>query len=113
MPGISLIAGQNRRIPPVLTRNDETARKSRVVCAGLSWLESRDPGSSPRLTRNDGGEQPQASRRPHQTPAFHSLYVRRLREFDRVALNVPSIEVDTTSGYRPGIAAIVSFVSGS
>lgn len=33
-------------------------------------------------------------------------------EFERVALGVPEIRVDTTDGYVPGIAAIVGFVNG-
>ncbi|MEU7767123.1 AAA family ATPase [Nocardia sp. NPDC049190] len=31
--------------------------------------------------------------------------------FDRVALGVPSLEVDTTSGYQPSLAAITEFVN--
>jgi predicted kinase len=37
---------------------------------------------------------------------------RRHRDFDRVALKVPWIEVDTTSGYRPGIDRITAFING-
>jgi hypothetical protein len=32
--------------------------------------------------------------------------------FQRVALNVPSLEVDTTDGYRPGLGEIAGFVTG-
>jgi len=32
--------------------------------------------------------------------------------FQRVALDVPWLEVDTTDGYRPGLAEIASFVTG-
>jgi predicted kinase len=39
--------------------------------------------------------------------------MRRHREFHRVRLDVPSIEVDTTDGYRPGLADIVAFVNGA
>ena len=38
--------------------------------------------------------------------------MRRLRAFDRVRLDVPSIEVDTTSGYRPGLAEVIAFAAG-
>ena len=34
------------------------------------------------------------------------------RAFDRVALKVPWIEVDTTSGYQPGIDRITAFING-
>ena len=44
-------------------------------------------------------------------PADEAGYLRRHREFDRVALDAPSIEVDTTSGYRPGIGQIISFIN--
>lgn len=32
-------------------------------------------------------------------------------EFDRVSVDAPWIELDTTSGYRPGLADIVAFVT--
>ena len=46
-------------------------------------------------------------------PADAPDHARQLHAFDRVALDVPSIEVDTTSGYRPGVQAIVAFIDGS
>jgi hypothetical protein len=33
--------------------------------------------------------------------------------FDKISLVAPWIEVDTTSGYRPGIDQVVAFVNGS
>jgi predicted kinase len=55
------------------------------------------------------------TRRAHADPrpADRAEYLRRHREFNRVALGVPWIEVDTTSGYRPGIAEISAFASRS
>lgn len=35
-----------------------------------------------------------------------------VRDFDRVALGVPEIRVDTTAGYEPGLEAVVAFVNG-
>ena len=32
--------------------------------------------------------------------------------FDRVSIEAPQIEVDTTDGYRPGLSEIVAFVNG-
>ena len=32
--------------------------------------------------------------------------------FIRIALDAPSIEVDTTDGYRPGLDQIVAFING-
>lgn len=46
-------------------------------------------------------------------PADAADYVRRVGEFERVAIDAPAIEVDTTAGYRPGIAEVVAFVNGS
>ena len=40
-------------------------------------------------------------------------YIRRHLAFDRVSLDAPRIEVDTTSGYRPGIDQVVAFINGS
>jgi predicted kinase len=34
------------------------------------------------------------------------------RVFTRISLDAPSIEVDTTDGYRPGLDQIVAFVNG-
>ena len=55
-----------------------------------------------------------AARRAHPDPGTsgREAYVRRLRAFDRVRLDVPSIEVDTTSGYRPGLAEVIAFAAG-
>jgi predicted kinase len=55
-----------------------------------------------------------ATRRAHPDPAAagRESFLRRLRTFDRVRLDVPSIEVDTTSGYRPRLEEIVAFAAG-
>ncbi|MEW1860833.1 AAA family ATPase [Streptomyces sp. NPDC088194] len=46
---------------------------------------------------------------PPQDPAAHAV---RHDAFDRVALDVPWIEVDTTDGYAPGLDEIVAFAGG-
>jgi predicted kinase len=38
--------------------------------------------------------------------------IRRHRAFGRVSLDAPSIEVDTASGYHPGMDQIVAFING-
>jgi predicted kinase len=55
------------------------------------------------------------ARRAHDDPgaADRAVFLRRLREFSPVNLGVPSIEVDTTSGYRPGLADIIAFAAAS
>jgi predicted kinase len=45
-------------------------------------------------------------------PADEADHIRRHLEFDWVRLNAPWIEVDTTSGYRPGIDQVVAFING-
>jgi predicted kinase len=55
-----------------------------------------------------------SSRRAHDDPRPADA-ARRIRDhaaFDPVRLDVPSIEVDTTSGYRPALADIVAFAAG-
>ena len=58
------------------------------------------------LQRNADG-----ARRAHDEPGpdDRADYLQRHRAFNRVDLGVPWIEVDTTSGYRPGIAEITAF----
>jgi predicted kinase len=46
-------------------------------------------------------------------PADAADYVRRHLAFDRVSLDAPWIEVDTTSGYHPGVDQVVAFINGS
>jgi predicted kinase len=57
----------------------------------------------------------EGARRAHDDPgqADRPNYLRRHRDFKRVSLGVPWIEVDTTSGYRPGIAEIAAFACQS
>jgi hypothetical protein len=50
---------------------------------------------------------------PDPGPADAAEYIRRHRAFDRISVDAPSIEVDTTSGYRPGLAEIVAFINGA
>jgi predicted kinase len=46
-------------------------------------------------------------------PADEAGYIRQCLAFDRVSLDAPSIEVDTTSGFRPGIEQVAAFVNDS
>jgi predicted kinase len=60
--------------------------------------------------RTDGG-----ARRVHPDPGPQDRdgYLRWLREFDRLSVAAPSIEVDTTAGYRPGIGEVAAFVNAA
>jgi predicted kinase len=49
------------------------------------------------------------SRRAHAD--LHPETSRLRRTFNRLSLDVPSLEVDTTDGYRPGLDQIVAFVN--
>jgi hypothetical protein len=53
-------------------------------------------------------------RRAHADPGPHGAAGHALRHgaFDRVSLDVPWIEVNTTDAYRPGLGEIVAFVNG-
>jgi predicted kinase len=55
--------------------------------------------SPPRLAHADPGPDDEAD------------YLRRHRAFERVSVDAPWIEVDTTDGYRPGLAQIVAFIN--
>jgi predicted kinase len=61
-----------------------------------------------RILRRNADE---GARRAHDDPGPGDRvdYLRRYREFNRLNLGVPWIEVDTTAGYRPGIAEIAAF----
>ena len=51
------------------------------------------------------------ARGAHADPgaADREEYLRLLRAFDRISLDVPELEVDTTAGYRPSLEEIVAF----
>jgi predicted kinase len=53
-------------------------------------------------------------RRAHADPLLQDAAerLRSYRTFDRVSVEAPWIEVDTTNGYRPGLATIAAFASG-
>jgi predicted kinase len=46
-------------------------------------------------------------------PGGRAEYLRQLRAFNRIALDIPALEVDTTEGYRPALAEIAAFAAGS
>ena len=52
-------------------------------------------------------------RRAHADPGPNdqASYQARYRAFARLTLDVPSLEVDTTDGYRPGVDQILAFVN--
>src|SRR5262249_34889706 len=50
-------------------------------------------------------------RRAHVDPQDHLEHARRYGAFDRVSIDAPWIEVDTTDGYRPALEEIVAFVN--
>ena len=66
------------------------------------------------FTRIIGRRGRDGTRRAHLDPgpADREAYVRRLRAFSRLRLDVPSLEVDTTAGYRPALAEVVAFAAG-
>ena len=67
--------------------------------------------ASPRFVPGPGDE-----RAGRTLPVFFGVLdaaaqLRRHREFDRVSVDAPWIEVDTTDGYRPGLDELAAFVS--
>jgi predicted kinase len=57
------------------------------------------------------------TRRAHADPALDPAdkadHIRRHLAFDRLSLDAPELEVDTTAGYNPGLAQITAFINGS
>jgi predicted kinase len=53
------------------------------------------------------------ARRAHAdpSPADAAEYAHRHLAFDRISVDAPWIEVDTTDGYRPGLGQIVAFIN--
>jgi len=99
-------AFQDRIWRPRLTPFLPLARFRIVHCAvdaevAFQRILLRETGSRVRAAHADPG------------PADAADYIRRHRAFDRVSLDVPWIEVDTTSGYHPGIDQVVAFINGS
>ncbi|HEX7164348.1 MAG TPA: AAA family ATPase [Trebonia sp.] len=98
-------AFQDRVWRPHLAPLRPLARLRVVHCAA-------DPGVAfERIVRRHAED---GTRRAHPDPGAdgRDAFLERLRAFDRVRLDVPSLEVDTTSGYRPGLAEIVAFAAG-
>jgi predicted kinase len=54
-----------------------------------------------------------SARRAHADPSLRDAadFARRHQAFDRVSVDAPWIEVDTTDGYRPGLEQIVAFIN--
>ena len=52
-------------------------------------------------------------RRAHADPVYGDAarQVQAHNAFDRVSIEAPRIEVDTTDGYRPALSDVVAFVS--
>jgi hypothetical protein len=68
------------------------------------WLSGGSCGAA-RTTRS-GGRTP--SREPTVT---WRIFARRRGTFDRVSVQAPWVEVDTTDGYKPELDDIVRFVN--
>jgi len=70
---------------------------------------SADPGAAfDRIVRRQRAD---PARRAHPGPGGRDEYLRRVHAFSRLRLDAPSIEVDTTSGYRPSLAEVVAFAA--
>ena len=59
--------------------------------------------------------QDERTRRAHADPELSDAaeYVASYRAFERLSIDAPSIEVDTSDGYRPKLGQIVAFVNAA
>jgi predicted kinase len=57
-------------------------------------------------------DSPLRSVHPDPSPGDRAEWTRRHGAFERLTLDVPSIEVDTTSGYRPTLPEVIAFAAG-
>lgn len=57
-------------------------------------------------------DNPLRSAHPDPDPDDKSEWTRRHADFERLALDAPWMEVDTTSGYRPTLPEVVAFAAG-
>lgn len=99
----------------------EAAFQHRVWCSGLDPLRGLarfrvvhctvDAEVAVRRSLRRGDDDP--LRRAHADPGPQGAaeQARAHRSFERVSVDAPWIEVDTTDGYRPGLGEIVAFVS--
>jgi predicted kinase len=105
--GVTTVADaafQDRVWRPRLEPLQELAELRIVHCAVDAEVAFRR-----RLRR--GQENPLRRAHPDPGPGDAREQVARHNAFDRVRVHAPSIEVDTTDGYRPGIGEVVAFVN--
>ncbi len=98
-------AFQDRVWRPRLTPLLPLARLRVVHCrvdpdVAFARIAGRGAGGGPRAAHADPGAADAAG------------HIRRHLEFEAVCLDAPWIEVDTTSGYRPGTDQVVAFING-
>lgn len=58
-----------------------------------------------------GAQDPPRHAHPDPGPGDAAEYLRRHRAFERVSVDAPWIEVDTTDGYQPGLGQIATFIN--
>lgn len=58
-----------------------------------------------------GAQGPPRHAHPDPAPGDAAEYLQRHRAFDRVSVDAPWIEVDTTDGYEPALGQIAAFIN--
>ena len=58
-----------------------------------------------------GAENPLRRAHTDPRPGDADDFIRRHHTFDRITLDAPGIEVDTTDGYRPALGQVVAFIN--
>jgi predicted kinase len=108
LAGVTTVAEaafQDKVWRPWLTPLAQLARLRIVQCATAPEV------AFDRMVRRRSGY---PVRRAHADPepSDGAGFLRRFRAFDRVSLDVPSLAVDTTSGYRPSLDQVIAFAGG-
>ena len=96
-------AFQDRVWRPALTALHGAAQIRIVHCTVPAGVAFSAACGARRAIRAPGARRPGAGRRGTQRPPDHA--------FERVSVDAPWIEVNTTAGYRPGLSEILAFVS--
>jgi predicted kinase len=97
---------------------DQRWRAGLEPLAGMARLRivhcTTDPAvASERAARRATGEGKRPAHGDSSSPLAMEEWRRAFQSFDRISLDAPAIELDTTDGYQPDLPEIVAFVNSA